>query len=124
MQKIVYDFLSDKKFNPIEIQLFDRILKNNIADYPENEIESSGYVLHSLEASFWCFLNFNTYEGSVLKAVNLGGDTDTTAAITGGLAGMYYGIDNIPQKWITALARKNDIDDLCERLSLKLKKMK
>ena len=72
----------------------------------------------------YCFLNFNTYEGSVLKAVNLGGDTDTTAAITGGLAGMYYGIDNIPQKWISTLVRKNDIDDLCERLSLKLKKMK
>ncbi|MFQ6602268.1 O-acetyl-ADP-ribose deacetylase [Flavobacterium sp. C3NV] len=122
MQKIVSGFLGDKQFNPIEIQLFDRILKNNIADYSENEIESSGYVLHSLEASFWCFLNFNTYEGSVLKAVNLGGDTDTTAAITGGLAGMYCGIDNIPQKWISTLARKNDIDDLCERLSLKLKK--
>ncbi|WP_370635829.1 O-acetyl-ADP-ribose deacetylase [Flavobacterium sp. JAS] len=124
MQKIVSDFLSDKEFNAVEIQLFDRILKNNIAEYPENEIHSSGYVLHSLEASLWCFLNWNTYEATVLKAVNLGGDTDTTAAITGGLAGMYYGIDNIPQKWINALARKNDIDDLCERLSLKLKKMK
>lgn len=124
MQKIVSGFLSDKQFNPSEIQLFDRVLKNNIADYPENEIESSGYVLHSLEASLWCFLNWNTYEATVLKAVNLGGDTDTTAAITGGLAGMYYGIDNIPQKWISTLVRKNDIDDLCERLSLKLKKMK
>ena len=121
MQNIVSDFLGDKKFNPVEIQLFDRILKNNIAEYPENEIESSGYVLHSLEASLWCFLNLNTYEGAVLKAVNLGGDTDTTAAITGGLAGLYYGMDSIPQKWITALARKNDIDDLCERLSSKLK---
>lgn len=121
MQKIVSDFLSDKKFNPIEIQLFDRILKNSIAEYPESEIESSGYVLHSLEASLWCFLNLNTYEETVLKVVNLGGDTDTTAAITGGLAGMYYGIDNIPQKWISTLARKNDVDDLCERLSSKLK---
>ena len=121
MQNIVSDFLSDKKFNPVEIQLFDRILKNSIAKYPENEIESSGYVLHSLEASLWCFLNWNTYEETVLKAVNLGGDTDTTAATTGGLAGIYYGMDSIPQKWIAALARKNDIDNLCERLSLKLK---
>lgn len=121
MQNIVSDFLSDKKFNPIEIQLFDKILKKNIAEYPENKIESSGYVLHSLEASFWCFLNWNTYEASVLEAVNLGDDTDTTAAITGGLAGIYYGIGNIPQKWISTLARKNDIDDLCERLSSKLK---
>jgi ADP-ribosylglycohydrolase/O-acetyl-ADP-ribose deacetylase (regulator of RNase III) len=121
MQIIISDFLKDKKFNPAEIQLFDRILKNNIADYPENEIHSSGYVLHSLEASLWCFLNWNTYEGIVLKAVNLGGDTDTTAAITGGLAGIYCGLDSIPQKWIAELVRKNDIDDLCERLSLKVK---
>ncbi|MFH6986199.1 O-acetyl-ADP-ribose deacetylase [Flavobacterium collinsii] len=121
MQDVVADFLREKKFNPLELQLFDRILKNNIAEYPENEIHSSGYVLHSLEASLWCFLNWSSYEKTVLKAVNLGGDTDTTAAITGGLAGIYYGIDNIPQKWILGVARKNDIDDLCERLSLKLK---
>ncbi|WP_374174284.1 O-acetyl-ADP-ribose deacetylase [Flavobacterium tructae] len=121
MQDVVAGFLRDKKFSPVELQLFDRILKSNIAEYPENEIHSSGYVLHSLEASLWCFLNWNSYEGTVLKAVNLGGDTDTTAAITGGLAGIYYGIENIPQKWILGLARKNDIDDLCERLFLKLK---
>jgi len=121
MQNIISDFLSDKKFNPVEIQLFDRVLKNNIAEYIEDEIQSSGYVLHSLEASLWCFVNSKSYEGAVLKAVNLGGDTDTTAAITGGVAGIYYGMDNIPQKWITELARKDDIDDLCERLSLKLK---
>ncbi|KUJ61501.1 hypothetical protein AR687_12530 [Flavobacteriaceae bacterium CRH] len=122
MQNIVAEFLSDKKFNPGEIQLFDRILQHDISKYPEENIHSSGYVLDSLQASLWCFLNWNTYEGTVLKAVNLGEDTDTTAAITGGLAGIYYGIDNIPQKWISVLARKNDIDDLCERLSLKLKK--
>lgn len=121
MQDIFAEFLKDKKFNPVEVQLFDRILKNNIAEYPENEIHSSGYVLHSLEASLWCFLNYNSYEGTVLKAVNLGGDTDTTAAITGGLAGIYYGSDSIPQKWLSVLARKNDIDDLGERLSVKLK---
>lgn len=67
------------------------------------------------------FSKLELYEGTVLKAVNLGGDTDTTGAITGGLAGMYYGVDNIPDKWISAIARKNDINDLCEQLSLKLK---
>jgi ADP-ribosyl-[dinitrogen reductase] hydrolase len=117
MQHIVSKFLEDKKFNPIENQLFDRILKNDISKYSEQEIHSSGYVLHSLEASFWCFLNSNSYEETVLKAVNLGGDTDTTAAIAGGLAGIYYGIENIPQKWIENLVRTNDIKDLAERLS-------
>jgi O-acetyl-ADP-ribose deacetylase (regulator of RNase III)/ADP-ribosylglycohydrolase len=65
MQDVVADFLREKKFNPLELQLFDRILKNNIAEYPENEIYSSGYVLHSLEASLWCFLNWSSYEKTV-----------------------------------------------------------
>ena len=121
MQNIVSVFLEDKKFNSTEIQLFERILKNNINEYPENEIYSSGYVLHSLEASIWCFLNSDSYEETVLRAVNLGEDTDTTGAIAGGLAGMYYGIENIPEKWTSVLARKMDIDDLCERLFVKLK---
>lgn len=121
MQNIISSFLEDKKFNPIEIQLFDRVLKNNISKYPEENIHSSGYVLDSLQASLWCFLNLESYEETVLRAVNLGGDTDTTGAIAGGLAGIYYGMDSIPQKWIATLVRKNDIDDLCERLSLKLK---
>jgi ADP-ribosylglycohydrolase len=121
MQNSVSDFLKDKNFNSSEIDLFDRVLKNNIAEYPENKILSSGYVLDSLQASLWCFLNSDSYEETVLKAVNLGEDTDTTGAIAGGLAGIYYGIENIPEKWISVLARKNDIDDLCERLSLKLK---
>ncbi|KQO29858.1 hypothetical protein ASF10_04940 [Flavobacterium sp. Leaf82] len=116
-QNILTEFLKDKEYNPKEIQLFDRILKNDISKYPESEIPSSGYVLHSLEASFWCFLNSDSYEETVLKAVNLGGDTDTTAAIAGGLAGIYYGIENIPEKWIGNLVRANDIKDLAERLS-------
>lgn len=120
MQNVVAKFLESKEFNPIEIGLFDRILKNDISAYPENEIHSSGYVLHSLEASFWCFLNSDSYKETVLKAVNLGEDTDTTGAIAGGLAGIYYGIENIPQKWIDNLVRSNDIKDLAERLSQKI----
>lgn len=120
MQFVLSEFLKDKSFNSVEIGLFDKILKNDISKYNENEIESSGYVLHSLEASFWCFLNYDSYEKTVLKAVNLGGDTDTTGAIAGGLAGIYYGIENIPKNWIEKLARTNDIKDLAERLSNKI----
>ncbi|MFD2941090.1 ADP-ribosylglycohydrolase family protein [Flavobacterium notoginsengisoli] len=120
MQNVLSKFLEDKKYNPVEIQLFDKLLKNDIWTYPENEIRASGYVLHSLEASFWCFLNSDSYEETVLKAVNLGEDTDTTGAIAGGLAGIYYGIENIPEKWIDNLARSNDIEDLAYRLSQKI----
>jgi ADP-ribosyl-[dinitrogen reductase] hydrolase len=113
---IVEDFISKNEFNEKEIQLFDRILKANISDFDENKIYSSGYVLHSLEASFWCVLNSNSYEETVLKAVNLGEDTDTTGAIAGGLAGLIYGYDAIPKEWIDVLARKNDITNLCDKL--------
>lgn len=120
MQNVLSKFLENKSFNPVEIQLFDRILKNDVSKYPEVNIHSSGYVLHSLEASFWCFLNSESYEETVLRAVNLGGDTDTTGAIAGGLAGIYFGIDNIPKAWIENLVRVDDVKDLAERLSNKI----
>lgn len=98
MQNKVKDFLNN---NPIcsqnEMDLFDRILNNDISTFPEDEIKSSGYVLHSLEASLWCFLNSENYSEAVLKAVNLGEDTDTTAAITGGIAGIFYGLKIFPK---------------------------
>jgi ADP-ribosylglycohydrolase len=53
----------------------------------------------------------------VLKAVNLGQDTDTVAAIAGGLAGIYYGLDAIPSKWLEQLARLDYIIELCEAIS-------
>jgi ADP-ribosyl-[dinitrogen reductase] hydrolase len=57
-----------------------------------------------------------------LKAVNLGEDTDTTGAVTGGLAGLLYGYDALPSEWIDILARRNDIEDLCNRLAVSLDK--
>lgn len=93
---------------------FSRILSGDIHQLNEQQIESSGFVIHTLEASLWCFLNSNSYRETVLKAVNLGDDTDTTAAVAGGLAGIYYGIENIPKNWIACLARKTDIEELCE----------
>ncbi|KFF28336.1 ADP-ribosylglycohydrolase family protein [Chryseobacterium vrystaatense] len=120
MQKMAFEYSVNQDFNPCEIELFHRVLKNDISAYPEEEIKSGGYVLHSLEASLWCFLNSETYAEAVLKAVNLGGDTDTTGAITGGIAGIYYGFENIPEEWISGLVRKEDIEVLCEKLQEKL----
>lgn len=115
-QDLVLKYAELQGFNPVEVELFSRILKNNISSYPEDEIKSSGYVLHSLEASLWCFLNSESYSEAVLKAVNLGEDTDTTGAITGGIAGIYYGFENIPKEWVDELVRKDDIAALCKKL--------
>ncbi|SKB12689.1 conserved exported hypothetical protein [Planktothrix sp. PCC 11201] len=100
----------------IESSRFDRVLRGNIDQLSTDEIQSGGYVIHTLEASLWCLLTTSSYPEAVLKAVNLGEDTDTTAAVTGGLAGIYYGLNNIPSEWVEQIARKDDIIALANRL--------
>ena len=83
-----------------------------------NDIKSTGYVIDTLEAALWCFLTTDNYRDCVLQAVNLGDDTDTTVAVAGGLAGLYYGADTekgIPIDWIDQIACKDSIKDLCEQ---------
>jgi len=116
LQTEIPDYLNSISINPNEIKLFDRLLKENIYVLPDKEIFSSGYVLHTLEASIWCLLTTDNYKTATLKAVNLGEDTDTTGAVTGGLAGLLYGFDSIPKSWLQQTARKDDIEDLANRL--------
>ena len=89
-----------------------RIFDENFADIPEDEISSRGYVVDSLEAALWCLLNTNSYKDLVLKAVNLGGDTDTIAAIAGGLAGAFYGLEQIPADWLSELKKKSYLEKI------------
>jgi ADP-ribosylglycohydrolase len=116
LQKDIAEYLRSVNISRDETSLFDRLLIDRIDMIPENQIRSSGYVLHTLEASIWCLLNTDNYKDAVLKAVNLGQDTDTTGAVTGGLAGLLYGHDSIPQHWLSQLARKDDIEDLAVRM--------
>jgi ADP-ribosylglycohydrolase len=116
MQTSISTFFKKQKLSPSEIMHFDRILTSDISKLQENVIKSDGYVIHSLEASLWCFLTTKTFETSVLKAVNLGSDTDTTGAIVGGLAGLYYGYNQLPEFWVAYLTRLEDILALCDRL--------
>ena len=88
---------------------FVRILENDISMLPEKDIRSSGFVIDTLEAAFWCFLTTDNYKDAVLKAVNLGDDTDTTGAVTGALAGLAYGLEGIPQEWLDQLAAVDEV---------------
>lgn len=81
-----------------------------IASRPVEAVKSDGYCEHTLEAALWCFMNTGSYADCVLTAVNLGDDTDTTAAVAGALAGVYYGFEAIPPKWIGQLRGKAVID--------------
>ena len=80
-----------------------------------DEIKSDGYVVHTLEAAIWCLLTTDSFEECVLKAVNLGYDSDTTAAVAGGLAGALYGYDAIPEEWRNTLIKREYIEELCEK---------
>ena len=81
---------------------------------PESEIQSSGYVVHTLEAALWAFFSTSTFQEGALKAVNLGDDADTVGAIYGGLSGAWYGIEVIPNEWIEGLQAKSMLDEVAE----------
>jgi ADP-ribosyl-[dinitrogen reductase] hydrolase len=95
---------------------FKRMTDGSLLHAPIESIESHGFVIHTLEASIWCLLQSTSYSETVLRAVNLGGDTDTTAAVAGGLAGLVYGMEGIPEKWIRCIARREDIEELARRM--------
>lgn len=76
-----------------------------------SEILSGGYVLYTFEAALWCLANTRSYADCVLAAVNLGDDTDTTAAVAGALAGIAYGEDGIPAEWLSLLRGKDVIEE-------------
>jgi ADP-ribosyl-[dinitrogen reductase] hydrolase len=83
---------------------------------PEADIRGTGYVVDCLEAAAWCFAETSSYEDAVLRAVNLGEDSDTTAAVCGQLAGAFYGQNGIPRRWRDQVAMSGDIIALAERL--------
>jgi len=120
LQTEITNHITALSVNPTEVALFDRLLKQNIHEQTEENIFSSGYVMHTLEASIWCLLTTDNYKDAVLKAVNLGEDTDTTGAVTGGLAGLLYGLDDIPTNWIKQIARNDEIENLAQRLGDKI----
>lgn len=121
LQNEIPDFLNSISTDIDEIKIFDRLLNSEIYKLPEKEIQSSGYVVHTLEASIWSILTNDEFSEATLKAVNLGEDTDTTGAVTGGLAALLYGWETIPENWLQQLARKKDIEDLANRMEIFLK---
>lgn len=100
----------DKEWLDLYARVFDI---DSFVNLQANNIKSDGYVVNTLEAALWCFSTTEDYRSCVLKAVNLGYDTDTTAAIAGGMASLYYGKKNIPNEWVEVLRNKNVIDELC-----------
>ena len=110
-----YNFIKKLDYSMFieEVKLeYYRILFSDISTLNINDINSSGYVVDTLEAVFWIILNCSSYNESIIGAINLGGDTDTIGAITGSIAGILYGYDNISKRWISKLKNKDYIDEI------------
>ena len=104
-------YIVDEKFAG-ELQYYSRLYQPDFASLPENEINSGGYVVDTLEAAVWCVLNTDNYRDLVLKAVNLGRDTDTTATVAGGIGGILYGEEGIPAEWIATLKKADYLREI------------
>ena len=90
-----------------------RIFNDELDD--EDTISSKGYVISTFESVIYSLKNSDNFRDAVLKAVNLGRDTDTVGAICGGLAGIFYGFDSIPVDWIEEIPKISEVFELCEK---------
>jgi len=98
--------------------IFDKFWKDDFLR-DQLDVDPNGFVIGSLEIALHSFITTNSYKDAVLKAISYGGDTDTNAAITGGLAAIYYGHESIPTEWIKELKRKDEIIALAQQLDLR-----
>ncbi|MCI8660403.1 MAG: ADP-ribosylglycohydrolase family protein [Lachnospiraceae bacterium] len=80
------------------------------------EGKGTGYVVDCLRSALMILEQALDYEDAVKRAVLLGHDTDTTACVTGGLAGIYYGLQGIPRRWIQALKEREKVEYLLKEL--------
>ena len=109
--RLAYDFYRENK----EIGVYKRLFDPDFTKSPIDEIFSTGYVVDTLLAARWCVLTTKDYKSCVLKAVNLGDDTDTVAAVAGSLAGALYGLSSIPREWRSRLKKREYIEGVCKR---------
>ena len=110
-QAVAY-FNSSAMVPEVEAAHFSRVCAPGFPDLSEDTINSSGYVIDTLEAALWCLLQGGSFSDITLRAINLGGDTDTTGCVTGGLAGVLYGRTSIPSTWLDTLPQHDGVRTL------------
>lgn len=109
--------LSSELMKDIELMPEIRMIANgSFKEKEPPEIKGTGYVVESLEAALWAFNKFDTFETGLIAAVNLGDDADTTGAVYGQIAGAYYGIDEIPERWLGKIVDLDGIEFIAEGL--------
>jgi ADP-ribosyl-[dinitrogen reductase] hydrolase len=116
---MVYRYLKgEEKLKVIDEVIGHHETYGTVLTMRKDELKPSGFVVDSFICALWCFINYSNSEEIISEAVNLYGDPDTIGAIAGGLAGVYYGYDNIPERWKNKILIKNKLVELAERISL------
>ena len=102
-------------------EYLDRLINDIL---PEDVVEESGtgYVIDCLKSSFKAIRESNSYEEAIKRAIAFGNDTDTTAAVTGGIAGVLYGFEDIPKRWFEILRGKKEVYELINKIEFKKEK--
>lgn len=119
MRVEIMNFWNEMEFSERERGHFGKVIQNDIRKTKVKDLKSGGYVIEVLESSIWFFLDKKSYKDTILSIINIGHDTDTSAAIVGGLAGIYYGLKGIPRDWVASVARMGDIVELGNKLNEK-----
>ena len=100
-----------------ELDKFDCLRDLSTFQYVDaDEIRTTGYVVDTLKAAVWGLITTDSFDKALLKLVNMGGDTDSIAAVAGGLAGLYYGYDAIPADWLAVIKRRDWIEGMLNRI--------
>lgn len=126
IDEVVYKTAVDYQKELKEIEGFTDFF--DLKKLSKEQIKGSGYVVDTLKAALWCLIKTDNYRDCIKLAVSLGEDTDTVAAVAGGLAGLIYGCDGfdtdgencdlsndvgIPYDWYKVIVDKEDITELC-----------
>lgn len=111
-----YSYIKHSNYDMFDIETkryYDRLLNNDISLLDSSDISGSGFVIDTLEAVIWSFLNSNSYKKSIINAVKLGDDTDTVGALVGALSGIYY--NALPNEWLEEIKRREYLMGLCTK---------
>lgn len=101
-----------KWFKKNTINEYERLLTKDLKKINVDSIDSSGYVRNTLESVIWVILNTDSFSKAIIGTVNLENDTDTIGAITGSIAGLIYGYESIPKRWLSKLKRLDYLEEI------------
>lgn len=110
-------------FSKETLDCYHRILSGDLMNLTIEEINSSAYVVDSLEAALWCFLKSSNYKECIIATTNIGESTASIGAIAGSLAGIFYGYSNIPKNYLEDLRKKEYLDRICDAYEDYLKRL-